>query len=136
MLFRSVERDEHDHGERMLLNFGHTIGHAIEQVTGYRELTHGEAVAVGIMTALRMGEYLKLTPSGTSERVGPVLQGVGLPLEAPAAASAILDAVGQDKKKRAGRIHFILLRSIGDGFVHPMTTEEMEAAFQAVWRHG
>lgn len=131
-----VERDEHDHGERMLLNFGHTIGHAIEQVTGFREWTHGEAVAMGIMTALRMGEHLRLTPSGTSDRVGQVLKGVGLPLEAPVAAGAILEAVSQDKKQRAGRIHFILLRSIGDGFVHPMTAEELETAFRAVWRHG
>lgn len=132
-----VERDEHDHGERMLLNFGHTIGHAVEHVTGYSAMTHGEAVSVGIMAALAIGEHLNLTPKGTGERVGRVLAGVGLPLDASGlSADDILAAVRSDKKKRSNRLHFILLRSIGEGFVQSLSLPELDTAFHAVWPHG
>lgn len=131
-----VERDEHDHGERMLLNFGHTIGHAVELVTGYNHLTHGEAISIGIMTALAIGEHLQLTPPGTKERTGRVLAGAGLPLRAPElAADEILAAVRSDKKKRSGRMHFVLLREIGEGFIHTMSLADMDTAFRAVWLH-
>jgi len=131
-----VERDEMDHGERMLLNFGHTIGHAVEHVTGYQDLTHGEAVAIGTMTALAIGEQLGLTPAGIRDRVGQVLSGVGLPIEAPVIrADDILEAVRSDKKKRSNRLHFILLHDIGNGFVHSMSLDELDSAFRAVWPH-
>ncbi len=131
-----VERDEQDHGERMLLNFGHTIGHAVEQVTGFQTWSHGEAVAIGMITALKIGEHLGLTPNGTANRVRVLLEKTHLPAQMPELPSgAVLAAVSQDKKKRAGKIHFILLRSIGEAFVHPMTEEELSEALTAVWHH-
>ena len=63
-----VSRDERDTGERMLLNFGHTIGHAIEKVTHYQRFTHGEAVAIGMVAATQIGERLGLTEAGTDRK--------------------------------------------------------------------
>lgn len=131
-----VARDEQDHGERMLLNFGHTVGHAIELVTGFSAYTHGEAVAIGMMAAIALGERLGCTPAGIRERVATVLAASGLPLQAPGlAADDLLAAVRADKKKRSDRINYVLLRDIGDGFVQPMALSEFDALFREVWPH-
>jgi shikimate kinase/3-dehydroquinate synthase len=109
-----VGRDEHEAGERAVLNFGHTIGHALEMQGGLGRLTHGEAVALGMIAALRVGERLGVTPRGVVERVVGLLDALGLPTNLDAEdLAAALPAVAFDKKRRGGSIRFVLLRAIG-----------------------
>jgi 3-dehydroquinate synthase len=110
-----VEQDEREEsGLRMVLNYGHTVGHALEALGGYRTWLHGEAVAVGIAVAARLATRLGLAEAATEERQRRLLEGAGLPVafERPAPA-AILDALRHDKKARDGRVPFVLLKAIG-----------------------
>jgi len=114
-----VARDEREQGERALLNFGHTFGHAIESVTGYSSWLHGEAVAAGMLMAASLSERCGLISEDDVARIASLLQRLGLRTDArgeltPAAA---LLAMGGDKKVQNGRIRLILLRGIGDAFV-------------------
>ncbi|MBM4384094.1 MAG: 3-dehydroquinate synthase [Deltaproteobacteria bacterium] len=109
-----VSRDEREAGERMLLNFGHTLGHAIEALAGYRGVLHGEAVAMGMAFAARRSEELGLAEAGTASRLVALLTRAGLAAEAPAhPRKAYLSAISSDKKRRGERIRFVALREIG-----------------------
>lgn len=119
-----VARDEHETGERALLNLGHTFGHALEAWTGYSDrLLHGEGVAIGICLAFRFSESLGLCPKGTAERVVRHIEAVGLPTRiadipgGTADADELVRLMGQDKKVRDGRLTFILARDIGEAFI-------------------
>lgn len=119
-----VIADEHETGDRALLNLGHTFGHALEAWTGYSErLLHGEAVAVGCALAFRLSEALGLCPAGTAARVTAHLASVGLPVRigqipgGPADPDELVRLMGQDKKVRDGKLTFILTRDIGRAFV-------------------
>ncbi len=119
-----VSRDEHEAGERALLNLGHTFAHALEAATGYSErLLHGEAVAVGIVLAYRLSAKLGLCPQADSERAAAHLKAVGLPTKladikggVPDSAK-LLDLMGTDKKVEHGSLVFVLARGIGKAFV-------------------
>ena len=94
-----VEQDEHDTGLRMILNFGHTLGHAVETVQGYGGLRHGEAVALGMAVITRMSEDRGLTQVGTSARLDALLEALGLPTHVERLdASALLSPMRLDKK--------------------------------------
>ena len=110
-----VSQDEKETlGIRILLNYGHTIGHAIESVTGYTEYLHGEAVSVGMMGAAKIGELLQIMNLDDVERQKEVLQAYGLPISAPALNSeAIISAMTSDKKTTGGSISWVLLDGIG-----------------------
>jgi 3-dehydroquinate synthase len=109
-----VRRDEREGGLRMLLNLGHTLGHAVEALQGYRGVLHGEAVAMGMVYAARRSEELGLAPAGTAERVEGLLQRFGLPTVLPARPrKAYLEALRVDKKSLDSRIRYIALRRIG-----------------------
>lgn len=109
-----VARDEKESGLRMLLNFGHTLGHAVEALTGYHHVLHGEAVAMGMVFAARRSEALGLCAAGAADRLEALLQRIGLPTELPGFARAdYLRALLSDKKRRGARIHFVALREIG-----------------------
>ncbi|MBI4594450.1 MAG: 3-dehydroquinate synthase, partial [Candidatus Rokubacteria bacterium] len=109
-----VERDEREAELRAVLNYGHTIGHALEAVTGYARWTHGEAVALGIVAEARLAERLGLAGRETVERQERLLGAVGLPTSATGIdADAILAAIGRDKKARDGRVPFVLAPRIG-----------------------
>ena len=116
-----VVRDEHETGDRALLNLGHTFGHALERLTGYdgTRLVHGEGVAIGMVLAFRLSVALGLCPEGDAARVEAHLAAAGLPTRVRAVpgfdadASAILDAMFQDKKVTRGRLNLILARGIG-----------------------
>ncbi len=110
-----VEQDEREEtGLRAILNYGHTFGHAIESLTGYEEWLHGEAVAVGMVCAARLGERLGLTPPEVLLRQERLLQGLGLPTRLPAVnISDMLRVMQHDKKAQHGRLRFILPRRIG-----------------------
>jgi shikimate kinase/3-dehydroquinate synthase len=109
-----VQADPYEKGERMVLNLGHTVGHALEVVSGYR-MRHGEAVAVGMVVEARLAERLGLAPAGLSGRIAAVLAGLGLPVEVPSGLShhALVRAMGVDKKKSAGAVRFTLPLAIG-----------------------
>ncbi len=120
-----VARDETETGDRMLLNLGHTFGHALEAWAGFSSrLLHGEAVAIGMAQAFRYSEAHGLCPPGTAQTVERHLTAVGLPTrirQIPGPGSPDVDTLvklmGQDKKVKAGKLTFILVRGIGDAYV-------------------
>ena len=109
-----VRRDERESGLRAMLNFGHTVGHALETLTGYRTLRHGEAVAVGMVAASRLASSLGLFPAEQAERVEWLLATFSLPVRVPSVpADDILHAMQSDKKAVGGAPRFVLPRAIG-----------------------
>lgn len=110
-----VARDETEQGERALLNFGHTFGHALEVESGYGRLLHGEAVAIGMVCAARLSSAMKRAPTADAERLQHLLLRLGLPIEVPSGLQPhrLLDAMRLDKKNRSGNIRLILWRGIG-----------------------
>ena len=111
-----VAADERERGERALLNFGHTIGHALESVTGYERYLHGEAVAIGMVLAAQISERVGLCAAGAAQRIAAVLARLGLPTrlpEHPELAQQLMAAMRYDKKNRAARMRLVLLESVG-----------------------
>lgn len=112
-----VERDELDTGERMLLNFGHTIGHAIEQFFNFKEYSHGEAVAMGMYAITKLGEEIGMTKLGTSSTIKDILIKYNLPWALPEIKTeVIIEAISHDKKNLGEYMNFILIESIGNSF--------------------
>ena len=110
-----VERDPFERGERALLNFGHTFGHAIEAEQAYAGLNHGEAVAVGMLLAARLSARLGMAGDGDARRLAALLERFGLPVEIPAGLDpdALLARMRLDKKATAGGLRFVLWRGPG-----------------------
>ncbi len=131
-----VAQDEKDSGERMLLNFGHTVGHAIEKVTGYERYSHGEAVAVGMVAAAAIGEKIGQTEPGTSAAISRLLEAYQLPVQVDVPADDLLLAIRSDKKRLGNRIHFVLLRMPGEAFVYPMEPEQLDQVLREIWNRG
>jgi 3-dehydroquinate synthase len=113
-----VASDEHEHGDRALLNLGHTFGHAIESATGYGQWLHGEAVGAGLLMAAAMSRECRLLPTAELDRIRRLLERSGLPtrIEGVSPTDA-LEHMQIDKKVRAGRLRLILMRGIGGAFV-------------------
>ena len=107
-----VGEDERERGKRKLLNFGHTLGHAIEKCSGYT-VAHGRAVAVGMVLASRAAERLGYSPAGTLEAVRGACRRFDLPTECPYTASELYAAATGDKKRDGGSIDVVVLREIG-----------------------
>lgn len=120
-----VEADEFDTGGRMILNFGHTFGHAIEKQYHYETYTHGEAVGIGMVMACAYGEKCGLTKPGTADRIRAVLQNFHLPTDVPLARRALLDAVAVDKKGTGSKLRLILLREIGDVMIQEIDKSDI-----------
>jgi 3-dehydroquinate synthase len=110
-----VEQDEREEsGLRMVLNYGHTVGHALEALGGYQTWRHGEAVAVGMVVAARLAHRLGLVEQSTADRQVALLEAVELPTRfATPAPRAVADALARDKKARDGRVPFVLLKALG-----------------------
>lgn len=119
-----VERDEFDNGDRMLLNFGHTFGHALEKLHGYHGLTHGAGVGIGMVMMSRLGEAAGLTKPGTADEIASVLQEYNLPVSDRFNLDRLTEATLPDKKGRGDEITLILLRKIGDGFLYRVPREK------------
>lgn len=121
-----VSRDEHETGERMLLNFGHSFGHAIETAQGYGGLLHGEAVAVGMVIAANLSAALGRAPGGDALRLAALLQKLGLPTRLPPGlpADALLAHMRLDKKSLSGVLRLILWRELGDAEVVAAVPDE------------
>lgn len=113
---RIVEEDPHERkGLRAILNFGHTVGHAIEQVLNYDVLLHGEAISVGMRVEAELSELLGVAPAGTASQVSNHLEKLGLPVvhEAANRAEDLIDAMRRDKKAKGTGLAFSLLTGIG-----------------------
>lgn len=114
-----VENDEKDTGERMILNFGHTLGHAIEKVYGFETYTHGEGVAIGMYMITSISEKLGLTQVGVAERIKIMLKKYNLPYEVDISdVQGVLDAIKLDKKNLNGGLNVILLNDIGECYIY------------------
>jgi len=115
-----VARDEREQGERALLNFGHTFGHALEAERGYGDLLHGEAVAIGMVLAAKLSAALGRAPAEDADRLARLLSRFGLPVAPPRAdADALLARMRLDKKNVSGRLRLILWRGIGKAEIVP-----------------
>ena len=112
-----VERDERESGERMLLNYGHTVGHALEASTGYGTLLHGEAVAVGMQAAALIAQHMDMLATGDADRQTHLLQTLGLPLRFSIDASEVVGRLTLDKKRAGTRQRGVLAERIGAGRV-------------------
>lgn len=114
-----VAEDEKEAGIRALLNFGHSFGHALEAGTGYAEFLHGEAVAIGMVTAARLSEQRALCGPGAAGRLSGLLERFGLPVRIPAgiATAVLCEALELDKKAVASGLRLILLNAIGSAVV-------------------
>ncbi|MFN5193115.1 MAG: 3-dehydroquinate synthase family protein, partial [Cyanobacteriota bacterium] len=111
---RVVAADEREGGLRAILNYGHTIGHVIETLTGYGSWLHGEAVAVGMLAAGEIALAMGLWTGEDQARQRALIEAAGLPLQMPALDDgAVLACLQADKKVRAGRLRFVLPSAIG-----------------------
>jgi 3-dehydroquinate synthase len=120
-----VGADERETGQRVLLNYGHTFGHAIETGTGYGSWLHGEAVAAGMVLAARLSQLMGILPARDVGRLVELLRRARLPVDAPELGNGrYLELMAHDKKVEAGQLRFILLRRLGEAFV----TAEVPAA--------
>lgn len=121
-----VENDEKDNGERMILNFGHTIGHAVEEFFNYEKYTHGEGVAYGMYAITKNSESLGDTDNGTTEEIKKALEKYKLSYNIEGLKNEkILETVELDKKGRGDYINLILLNNIGSCFIKKIKKSEM-----------
>jgi 3-dehydroquinate synthase len=111
-----VEKDEKELGLRMILNFGHTFGHAIESLLRYRSLLHGEAVILGMRIAVELSSTLGTLTESRRARIEKLLCMLPIPEFGRINAGNILSQIGRDKKKRGGKVYYVLLREIGRAF--------------------
>jgi len=109
-----VSEDEREAGRRMILNYGHTVGHAIEAVTGYVGVLHGEAISAGMMAAAAIGERVGVTPPAVAVRQRALFARYDLPLAHPGLdVDALIAAIAHDKKVAAARVRWVLLQDLG-----------------------
>jgi 3-dehydroquinate synthase len=125
-----VNIDERETGDRMLLNYGHTLGHALEALTGYGTLLHGEAVAIGMDLAAQVALRMELWGPASVERQRALLQAYGLPTAIPVGVdqARLLDLTLRDKKVRAGRVRWVLPTAIGAAEVRDDVPEDLVRA--------
>lgn len=127
-----VEQDALEHGQRMLLNFGHTIGHAVESYYEYSRYTHGEAVAIGMAYIAELSEQYGFAKPGTADLIKDILKKISLPYEVedvPGIKEALIDLVAHDKKNNSDTSNLILIRDIGDCFIKTVKTVELKEFF-------
>ena len=122
---RIVEHDEFDTGERMLLNFGHTLGHAVEKTFHFDTFSHGEGVGIGMVLLTRQAEQLGLTEPGTAQRIADLLQKFRLPVSVEMKQQEFLNAIALDKKKRGSNLTLILLKTIGESFLQKVAFTDL-----------
>jgi 3-dehydroquinate synthase len=134
---RVVQEDPFERGMRAILNFGHTVGHAVEAHAQYR-MPHGYAIAIGMVAEAVLGEAAGVTAAGTSERLRKLLQRLGLPVSLESSVEALTGYMRIDKKARAGAPHFALLERVGTvarnggEWTHAVPETTLIAALQSV----
>ena len=123
-----VVRDELDRGERMLLNFGHTLGHVIEKHYNYEKYTHGEAVAMGIYNITKKSEAIGITKTGTSKLIKEILIKYKLPYEMPKInLEDILKDIGLDKKNQGQYLNLVLIKEIGESYIEKIHSKDISS---------
>ena len=126
-----VLADERDTGERMVLNFGHTIGHAFELAGNYETWTHGQGVAAGMNWAAQIGVGLGVTPDIVYP-IQNILKKYGLPIDIPCPWDTLTKAVLRDKKNLGGKINLIVLESLGHAIPYPVTFDQLLEQLEAM----
>ena len=121
-----VEEDRYDNGSRQMLNFGHTIGHAIERYFNYSTYTHGEGVAIGMCLLTEQTERLGITEKGTAERVIRAVHHLSLPTSIAVPALELIPQIMHDKKRRGGEITLVVLDKIGKAHLLKVKTSELD----------
>jgi len=124
-----VESDEKEIGDRKLLNFGHTLGHAAESKGGYSAMTHGEGVALGMQWITRLSEAKGLSLPGTSAQLESALAQLGFETAPALDFPALKDWVLRDKKKTESGLEVILIRKPGEGYVYSIASEHVDTFF-------
>jgi 3-dehydroquinate synthase len=126
---RIVHQDERESGRRMLLNLGHTVGHALEAASDYRGIRHGEGVALGMIAAMRVADRLAGGRGLETDRLTRLLERLGLPTDLdPRLNARVLGFLGSDKKRRGETIHFVIPRAPGQTEIRPFSLEELRRA--------
>ena len=129
-----VVEDERDTGRRMLLNFGHTLGHAYELAGHYTQWSHGQAVAAGMVAAGKIGVHMGITPAGIPARIEALCAAFGLPVSISCSMADYTAAIGLDKKSTGSDISLILLQDMGRAAAYKMP--RTEALEQVQWLTG
>lgn len=124
-----VENDFTEKGERMLLNFGHTLGHAIEKYENFEGLAHGEAVGVGMLYITAAAEKSGDSEVGTAEKIKKLLKKFSLPTEFSGNTDELVDIMLYDKKRRGDRLNLVLVNSVGNSFVKAVPIAELKGFF-------
>ena len=124
-----VHHDERESDYRSILNFGHTVGHALEALTGYQRYLHGEAVAVGMAFAAKLSSVRGYCTKETTQRIGELLKRAGLPVEMPQGVSEqqLASAIKGDKKVSSGKVKFVCIEDLGRTRFEPFTGPEVAA---------
>lgn len=128
-----VQQDEHDLGLRMLLNFGHTLGHAIETCGNYTTHSHGQCVSRGMLAAARIGIKLGITPPDVLPRLQAILNRYGLKTDIPYPAHLLADVLAKDKKVLSGKLNFILLEELGQAKIHPIAINDLISLLPTIY---
>jgi len=125
-----VSKDEREGGLRRILNFGHTIGHALEAVTNYRRFRHGEAIAYGMLGAADISERRGVLPAADRTALAELIAALGpLPAVSDLSSQGMLEAVRRDKKVVNGKLHYVLATSLGStATVDDVSEDEIRAA--------
>lgn len=121
-----VNRDEKEAGERMLLNFGHTLGHSLEKIYNFDGLSHGQAVAIGMVMITRASEKAGLTEKGSLERIINLCKKYNLPVSDTADIKEIAKYCASDKKASSAGVNLVLLKKIGESFIRKTPLGELE----------
>ena len=124
-----VENDFTEKGERMLLNFGHTLGHAIEKHENYDGLAHGEAVGVGMLYITKASENSGNTETGTAEKIEKLLKKFFLPTTTDADIGELVNIMLYDKKRRGDKLNLVLVKNVGNSFVKALPTGKLKDFF-------
>ncbi len=123
---RIVEQDEFDTGLRGLLNFGHTMGHAIEQYYGFSTFTHGEGVGIGMYQLTKRTEEMGITPLGTAAKIKAALEKYSLPTEPGVEKKLLLEGMKRDKKKTGNSITIIILEELGRAVLKKLAWQDVQ----------
>lgn len=130
----ALGRDSVGRIDDILLEFGHTLGAAIEQLTDYSVYYHGEAISIGMVLAARIGEALGVTPPEVVARLRAVLKSWQLPVDGPPfSAGAIMAAVRSNPRLGREKATIVLLKGIGEAVLHPLEQKELEQVFSTIW---
>ena len=121
-------QDETEKGIRAYLNYGHTLGHAVETLTGYTRFLHGEAVAIGMLAAAQLSQALGFCEAEDVGRIDALIKAAGLPVAIPPfPVSDYLQAMLKDKKKTGSILNVVLMRRIGDVCLQPVVQDQLQA---------